>query len=158
MLAVADEKELHLLEFQDRPMLSSRIARLCKRHAAVLFHRKNPVIDQLEAELGEYFDGMRTRFAVPLDIGGTEHQERVWCGLLEVPYGATWSYQELAEYVGKPTGVRAVARAVADNRVAILVPCHRIVGSDGALTGYAGGIWRKRSLLRVEGPTDQPAR
>jgi AraC family transcriptional regulator, regulatory protein of adaptative response / methylated-DNA-[protein]-cysteine methyltransferase len=90
---------------------------------------------------------------VPLDVSGTPFQEKVWAALRTIPYGATWSYGDLARSLDAPTATRAVARANGDNRVAIVIPCHRVIGSDGTLTGYGGGLWRKRALLEREGST-----
>lgn len=101
-------------------------------------------------QLIAYFEGRRNRFQVPLCMEGTPFQQKVWEALLEVPFGATCSYKELARRVGAPKAVRAVAAANAKNPLAILIPCHRVVGSDGAPTGYAWGIWRKQWLLAHE--------
>jgi len=109
------------------------------------------MVEQMARELEAYFAGELERFETPLHFPGTPHQEAVWKALLEVPYGQTWSYGELAAHLGKPTAVRSVARAVGENRFAIVIPCHRIVGADGQLTGYGGGLWRKRYLLELEG-------
>jgi methylated-DNA-[protein]-cysteine S-methyltransferase len=102
-------------------------------------------------QLREYFRGQRTRFELPLDLTGTPHQQRVWRGLLGVPFGRTLSYGEMAARLGTPGGARAVGRACATNPVSIVVPCHRIVGGDGRLHGYGGGLWRKQRLLELEG-------
>ena len=103
------------------------------------------------AQLAEYFRGERSRFDLPLSPRGTPFQRRVWELLATIPYGRTWTYRQLAEAAGKPTAVRAVASANARNPLSIVVPCHRVVGSDGSLTGYAGGLARKRFLLDLEG-------
>jgi AraC family transcriptional regulator of adaptative response/methylated-DNA-[protein]-cysteine methyltransferase len=108
------------------------------------------VLDRAEAELGEYLAGRQREFEVPVSTCGTEFQERVWRVLREIPYGETRTYSGQAERLGDPGAVRAVARANGDNRVAIIVPCHRVIGSDGRLTGYGGGLWRKRLLLALE--------
>jgi methylated-DNA-[protein]-cysteine S-methyltransferase len=104
------------------------------------------VVDQLEA----YFAGSRETFDVPLDLQGTDFQRRVWAGLLEIPYGETMSYGELARRVARPGASRAVGLANGRNRVAIIVPCHRVIGADGTLTGYGGGLDRKVWLLDHE--------
>jgi methylated-DNA-[protein]-cysteine S-methyltransferase len=101
-------------------------------------------------QLGEYFAGVRTKFTLPLALEGTPFQKSVWSVLLEIPYGATISYAELAKRVGTPRAARAVGGANARNPISIVVPCHRVVGADGALTGYAGGEERKRWLLDFE--------
>ena len=103
------------------------------------------------AELREYFAGKRRDFTLPLQPRGTAFQQRVWEELQRIPYGATISYRELAIRVGNPAATRAVARANATNPLPIVVPCHRVIGADGTLTGYGGGLDRKRFLLDLEG-------
>jgi methylated-DNA-[protein]-cysteine S-methyltransferase len=110
----------------------------------------NAILDQVEEELGQYFAGTRTSFEVPLDLAGTEFQRQVWAQLRAIPFGVTASYGELANALGKPGASRAVGMANNRNPVAIIVPCHRVVGADGSLTGYAGGLDRKRQLLDLE--------
>jgi AraC family transcriptional regulator of adaptative response/methylated-DNA-[protein]-cysteine methyltransferase len=107
-------------------------------------------LDRLSEELGRYLAGELARFEVPLDLRGTEFQRKAWKALQSIPYGETRSYAEQARIVGRPSAVRAVARANGENRIAVLVPCHRVVGADGSLTGYGGGLWRKRWLLDLE--------
>jgi methylated-DNA-[protein]-cysteine S-methyltransferase len=109
------------------------------------------------AQLGEYFAGTRRRFELALAPRGTAFQHRVWEELLRIPHGATISYRELAVRVGNPAATRAVARANATNPLPIVVPCHRVIGSDGTLTGYGGGLDRKRFLLALEGVEQRPA-
>lgn len=111
-----------------------------------------PGTDQLEAELAEYFAGERTVFTVPTAAVGTPFQLRVWAQLTEIPYGTTRSYLDLALALGDPRLVRAVGAANGRNPLSIVVPCHRVVGSDGTLTGYAGGVARKELLLALEDP------
>lgn len=102
-------------------------------------------------QLGEYFEGRRTRFDLPLRLAGTTFQRRVWDALLEIPFGELCSYLDVARRIGAPAAVRAVGAAVGRNPVSIVVPCHRVVGSDGRLTGFGGGLPRKRQLLAIEG-------
>jgi len=111
----------------------------------------NAVIDEAAGQLREYLNGVRKEFTVSLDLEGTEFQGKVWRALLTVGYGKKVSYKYIAEAVGSPKAVRAVGAANGQNPIAIIVPCHRIIGSDGSLTGYGGGIWRKEWLLRHEG-------
>jgi methylated-DNA-[protein]-cysteine S-methyltransferase len=107
-------------------------------------------------QLAEYFAGERCEFDVPMQLAGTAFQRRVWAELLRIPYGATISYAELARRVGPPTAVRAVGAANGRNPISILVPCHRVIGADGKLTGYGGGVERKQWLLELErGPRDE---
>ena len=110
----------------------------------------HPAIEQAKAELAEYFAGRRRQFTVPLDAPGTEFQQRVWTALQAIPYGEVRSYAELAREVGCANGQRAVGMANGANRIAILIPCHRVVNTGGALGGYSGGLWRKRLLLELE--------
>lgn len=114
------------------------------------------VIATAEAGLDEYFAGERREFDVPLMFAGTEFQKAVWNELLLIPHGRTMTYGELARRIGRPAAVRAIANAVGSNALSILVPCHRVIGSDGTLTGYAGGLSAKRHLLALETPLFQP--
>lgn len=112
---------------------------------------KSDVIDEAIKQLDEYFAGQRRVFDVPLLLVGTEFQKKVWNGLLNIPYGTTISYSEVAQRLGAPTSYRAVANANAANPISILVPCHRVIGSNKTLAGYAGGVCTKRRLLELEG-------
>lgn len=106
-------------------------------------------------QLQEYFDGKRTKFTFALNPKGTDFQQKVWKALLEIPYGKTTSYMELTKKLGDVKAIRAVASANGKNPLWIVVPCHRVIGSDGSLTGYAGGLWRKKWLLEHENPSAQ---
>lgn len=151
MVACATDAGVCLCEFTDRRMLETEFADLQKRLSAVILPaHDNAHLGQLKAELREYFDGARKTFDVPLDTPTTPFRQRVWDELLTIPYGATRSYAEQAMRIGKPTAVRAVASANGQNRVAIVIPCHRVIGADGSLTGYAGGLARKQWLLDHE--------
>lgn len=150
MIAAASEDALRLLEFTDRRMLETQLERLSRRTGAVMAPGTNAVLQQTERELVEYFDGTRSEFTVPLKPAGTEFQTGAWTALGEIPFGETRSYGQQAVAIGRPTAVRAVAKANGDNPIAIIVPCHRVVGSDGRLTGYAGGLYRKQFLLDLE--------
>jgi AraC family transcriptional regulator, regulatory protein of adaptative response / methylated-DNA-[protein]-cysteine methyltransferase len=150
MLCGATEHAICLLEFTDRPLLPTQMARVQKRFHCRFENIANAMTEQLRIELSEYFAKTRERFSVPLDFPGTDFQKRVWTALLDVPYGKTASYLDLAQTLGDPNAVRAVARANGDNRIAIIIPCHRIIGSDGSMTGYGGGIPRKKKLLALE--------
>ena len=112
----------------------------------------HPVLRAAALQLQQYLAGTRQAFELPLDLsGGTPFQQAVWCALLAIPSGATTSYGALARQIGQPAAVRAVGAAVGRNPISIVVPCHRVLGSGGALTGYAGGLTRKQALLRLEG-------
>ena len=110
----------------------------------------NDVVNQAVRELGEYFEGNRRRFEVPLALEGTPFQQAVWRELLKIPYGSTASYGDIAKAIGNPKAVRAVGGANHRNPIALIVPCHRMIGSDGKMTGYGSGIWRKEWLLKHE--------
>lgn len=111
---------------------------------------ENQHIKLLKTQLEEYFDAERTEFQVPLDLIGTDFQKKVWQTLLEIPFGVTRTYKEQSINIGDLKAIRAVATANGANKIAILIPCHRVIGSDGSLTGYAGGLWRKQFLLNLE--------
>lgn len=112
--------------------------------------RDDTVLPAVRDQLAAYFDGTLQEFDVPLAVTGTPFQQQVWKALATIPYGETWSYRELAEAVGNPKAVRAVGLANGRNPVSIVVPCHRVVGADGSLTGYGGGLPAKRFLLDLE--------
>jgi methylated-DNA-[protein]-cysteine S-methyltransferase len=105
---------------------------------------------EIVKQLSEYFEGKRTRFELPLDVEGTPFQKSVWNELLRIPYGETRSYGDIAKALGKPAAARAVGMANHNNPVAIVIPCHRVVGQNGSLTGYAGGLHLKQQLLSIE--------
>lgn len=150
MFVCATKKGICLLEFTDRRMLETEFGDLQKRLNAVILAGENDHIKQAIQEITEYFNGKRTQFEVNLDTPGTDFQQSVWKQLQKIPYGKTRSYQEQAELINNPKAVRAVASANGHNRVAIIIPCHRVIGKDGSLTGYAGGLERKRWLLNHE--------
>jgi methylated-DNA-[protein]-cysteine S-methyltransferase len=101
-------------------------------------------------QLDAYFNGQLKQFKIPPDLQGSEFQLKVWDELRKIPYGQTISYMDLAKRLGKPKSIRAAAHAIAKNPVSIIIPCHRVIGSDGSLIGYAGGLWRKKWLLELE--------
>ncbi|MCC7327895.1 MAG: methylated-DNA--[protein]-cysteine S-methyltransferase [Burkholderiales bacterium] len=150
MLAIADDRGLILLDFVDRRGLERELAMLQKRLKARVLPGEHRFLTQIERELTEYFAGRRRSFDTPVAIIGSPFQTAVWNALLKIPAGATCSYAELAARIGQPKAVRAVGRANGDNRLSIIVPCHRVIGADGALTGYGGGLARKRKLLDLE--------
>ena len=150
MLAAATTTHLVLFEFSHRHLLPVQLQRLKALVGDELVVGKSAVIEQLRVELDEYFRGERREFTVPLHAPGTPFQMKVWEELLRIPVGTTTTYSRLASAIGRPNAVRAVARANGDNRIAILIPCHRVIGSDGSLTGYGGGLWRKKKLLDLE--------
>ena len=150
MLAAATDEALCLLEFVDRRMLETQLKRLGRELGRTIVPKANDILRQAERELAEYFAGERFTFDVPLNMVGSEFQQRAWRELLEVEYGRTRTYGEQARRIGHAEAVRAVGRANGDNRIAIIIPCHRVVGANGKLTGYGGGLWRKKWLLDHE--------
>ncbi|MEG0697363.1 MAG: methylated-DNA--[protein]-cysteine S-methyltransferase, partial [Algoriella sp.] len=115
-----------------------------------ILEKEDDFFEQLETELNDYFEGNLTQFTIPFDFIGTDFQKKVWNELIKIPFGETKSYKEQAIAVGDLLAIRAVANANGKNKIAILVPCHRVIGSDGSLTGYAGGKKRKQFLLELE--------
>jgi len=150
LLAAATPNGVCLLEFSDRRKLPTQLEVLRGRFGQTIVPGSNPHLEKLRAELGEYFAGQRREFTVPLAIAGTPFEEKVWRALLEIPYGETRSYEGLAETIGAPSGQRAVGSANGRNRIAIVIPCHRVVNKSGKLGGYGGGLWRKQYLLDLE--------
>lgn len=135
-----DEQGLQKAYFEENPLSISS---------------ESPLLKEAVAQLKEYFDAKRTQFSLALNPDGTDFQKRVWKQLMEIPFGKTKSYQEIANQLGDPKVIRAAAAANGKNPIAIIIPCHRVIGSDGSLTGYAGGLHRKRWLLDHENPYKQ---
>ncbi|SQF97462.1 transcriptional regulator Ada / DNA-O6-methylguanine--protein-cysteine S-methyltransferase [Paucimonas lemoignei] len=150
MLAMAERRGLVMLEFLDRPILMREIEELRSRYGYLIGAGEHPHLLQIEDELKRYFDRSLTRFEVPLHTPGSIFQNQVWEALRQVPYGTTCTYGEIALLLGKPGGSRAVGLANGSNRMSIVLPCHRVIGADGSLTGYGGGKPRKEFLLRLE--------
>ena len=150
MLAGATDAGVCLLEFIDREMLENQLSRLKRMLCAEFIPGSNRHFESLHQQVQEYFAGTRKEFSLPLVMQGTPFQQDVWKALQAIPYGETRSYQAQAGLLGKPRAVRAVAQANGDNRISIIIPCHRVIGKDGKLVGYGGGLWRKRFLLDLE--------
>jgi AraC family transcriptional regulator of adaptative response/methylated-DNA-[protein]-cysteine methyltransferase len=150
MMAIACDDGLCLLEFTDRRALPRQLDVLRRRMNAAIVPGDNAHLDTIEDELMRYFDGTLQAFLVPIVARGTPFQERVWRRLRKIPYGRTLSYAQLAADIDRPGAQRAVGKANGDNRLAIVIPCHRVVRSDGTLCGYGGGLWRKKWLLAHE--------
>lgn len=144
-------EELCLCDWKDNPCAERNIRRLVSGLNAELKIEASPVSNETRMQLEEYFAGNRKAFSIPLHPVGTDFQLRVWNALLNIPYGATMSYSQIAAGIGRPEAVRAVAGAIGANGISILIPCHRIIGSNRSLTGYAGGLEAKRMLLEIEG-------
>jgi AraC family transcriptional regulator of adaptative response/methylated-DNA-[protein]-cysteine methyltransferase len=150
MIAGAVDEGICLLEFSDRRMLNTEYKDLTRLLKTTIEEGENRHLSNLRNQLREYFEGNRKEFSVPLITPGTEFQQAVWNALLKIPYGSTRTYQAQAFALNRPDSVRAVANANGFNRISIVIPCHRIIGSDGSLTGYGGGLKRKRWLLDHE--------
>lgn len=150
MIAVSSAHALHLLEFTDRKALPKEVQALVTGNGGRLGIGRFDPTAQIEAELHAYFEGRDARFATPLAPVGTPFQRAVWDVLRTIPAGATLSYGAVADRLGRPTAARAVARANAANPIALAVPCHRVIGADGSMTGYGGGLWRKQKLIEIE--------
>jgi AraC family transcriptional regulator of adaptative response/methylated-DNA-[protein]-cysteine methyltransferase len=150
LVAGATSDGVCLLEFTDRRMLETQFQALRRLFDAAVVPGSNEHLETLRAELASYFAGLLRSFTVPLAYPGTPFQQQVWEQLLTIPYGETRSYEELAAAVGEPKAVRAVGRANGMNRIAILIPCHRVIRKNGDLGGYGGGLRRKEFLLEME--------
>lgn len=142
--------KLCLCDWFDSPCYE-RNKRRIERYLKTSFKAEtSSVLEEAKRQLDEYFSGNRKAFTIPLHLVGTDFQQQVWNELLNISYGTTTSYKEIAQSIGKPKAVRAVAGAIGANGISILIPCHRVVGSDNSLTGYAGGLKAKKMLLQIE--------
>lgn len=150
MFACANEDGIYLLEFTDRINLESEIKSLIKNLNAYIVPAENKHLVLLRKQLDEYFNGTRKIFELELITPGTTFQQQVWAQLKTIPFGSTRSYKQQSIALKNPEAIRAVAHANGMNRIAIVIPCHRVIGSNGDLTGYAGGISKKKWLLNHE--------
>ena len=150
MLVAATDEALCLLDFVDRRALPTQVARIRNGLGAVFVPDRNEIVDRTAREVEAYFAGSLETFSVPTTTPGTDFQRAVWEALAKIPYGETRSYAQVARGIGRPSAVRAVGSANGMNALAIIVPCHRVVGADGKLVGYGGGVWRKQRLLDLE--------
>lgn len=150
MIAVADTNVLHLLEFADRKALPTELKKLHTLSNGSLGIGCLGIHERLEAELADYFAGRSAAFNLPLALHGSEFTRSVWNALRDIPAGTVRSYSDIARQLGKPSATRAVARANGANQIALIIPCHRVLGADGSLTGYGGGLWRKQKLIEIE--------
>ncbi len=150
LMAGAVDEGICLLEFGEGRRFEAESAALARLLKTEIIEGDHPHLSNLKTQLEEYFSGQRKSFDLPLVTPGTAFQQTVWQKLLQIPYGKTTSYLELSKSLGDPKSIRAVAHANGTNRIAIIIPCHRVIGSNGSLIGYGGGIWRKRWLLEFE--------
>ncbi|MEE2944860.1 MAG: trifunctional transcriptional activator/DNA repair protein Ada/methylated-DNA--[protein]-cysteine S-methyltransferase [Pseudomonadota bacterium] len=150
MVAVCDKHALHLLEFVDRKALPGSLKKLQKYAKGSLGFGRFAITDQVEKELAAFFAGECSEFTVKLAYHGSAFTQEVWNALQNIPAGETRTYSDMARAVDRPASVRAVARANGANQIALIVPCHRVLGMDGSLTGYGGGLWRKQRLIELE--------
>ncbi|MEO0680568.1 MAG: methylated-DNA--[protein]-cysteine S-methyltransferase, partial [Pseudomonadota bacterium] len=150
MVAVAGPTHLHLLEFVDRKALRTELARLRVAAKGRIGIGRTAPGAQVAEELAAFFDGRGADFATPLAYSGSAFAAQVWDELRRIPPGETRSYSDIARRLGRPGAARAVARANGANQIALVVPCHRVLGADGSLTGYGGGLWRKQRLIELE--------
>lgn len=151
LIAAAREDGLCLLEYTRPERLEPQLETLRRAFRCDVIPGESPHLTHVRDELAAYFAGSLSRFTVPLVVAGTRFQERVWGALLRIPYGQTCSYEELSRTVGAAGAQRAVGHANGRNRIAIVIPCHRVINKSGKLGGYGGELWRKEALLRLEG-------
>ncbi len=150
MLAAADEKGLCMLHFLNENYVDDHLQKLATKNQWEMQNTGSDILQKTAHELQLYFAGKLKDFSIPLSFYGTPFQQKVWEALLQIPYGQIRSYAQQTAILGNPLAIRAVATANGDNPIAILVPCHRVIGSNGALTGYAGGLDKKKFLLELE--------
>ncbi len=150
MIAVSSRNHLHLLEFVDRKGLPAELKKLERNSKEGIGIGTMPPSEQAAAELAEYFAASSARFLTPLAAPASAFTQHVWDALRQIPAGETRSYSDIARQIGHPAATRAVARANGANQIAIMIPCHRVIGADGSLTGYGGGLWRKQRLIEIE--------
>ncbi|WP_288427861.1 trifunctional transcriptional activator/DNA repair protein Ada/methylated-DNA--[protein]-cysteine S-methyltransferase [uncultured Agrobacterium sp.] len=150
MIAVSSRSHLHLLEFIDRKGLPSELKRLQITLKERIGIGRLPPSEQAAEELSHYFAARSSLFQTPLALLGSPFTQQVWHALRQIPAGETRSYSEVAREIGRPQATRAVARANGANQIALMIPCHRVIGADGSLTGYGGGLWRKQRLIEIE--------
>lgn len=148
--ACATNEGICMLEYSDRKGIEKEFDFLRKMLNAEIEDGDNQHLQKLDYEIREYFNGVRKEFSVPIVMAGSDFQKQVWSLLLKIPYGKTRTYLDQAKAFGNPETIRAIAHANGQNMIAIVIPCHRVIGSDGKLTGYGGGLWRKKWLLELE--------
>lgn len=150
MIAGATDEGLCLLEFTDRPALQKELHDLKLLLHTEIVEDPHEIIKETQIQIEEYFKSVRKEFSITLNTPGTEFQQKVWSILMDIPYGKTRTYKDQAMLLGNPASIRAVGKANGDNRISIIIPCHRVIGTNGDLIGYGGGLWRKHHLLEFE--------
>lgn len=150
MVLASTDGKLCLCDWSSMPCANRNRLRIKRRLNAKFIQEPSAVITRTKTQLDEFFTGKRTTFSIPLYPIGTYFQERVWATLQEIPYGETCTYKEIAARIGYKNGIRAVAQAIGANGISIIIPCHRVIGSNNSLTGFAGGLEAKRILLELE--------
>jgi AraC family transcriptional regulator of adaptative response/methylated-DNA-[protein]-cysteine methyltransferase len=150
MLAAATDEGICVFDFEYRKMINEILNRVIRLLDAEVHEGEHEHFKVLEQQMKEYFEGERKEFDLPLQLLGTPFQQKVWAGLRQIPYATTRSYKAQSVFLGDVKAIRAVARANGENGLAIIVPCHRVIGENGSLVGYGGGLWRKKWLLDHE--------
>lgn len=150
MRAGATDEGICLFDFEYRRMMDNICKRITTSLQTEMYEGDHPHFDLLRKQIAEYFTGERKRFDLPLHLVGTDFQQKVWRGLLQIPYGETRSYKQQSVFLGNVKAIRAVATANGQNGIAIIIPCHRVIGDNGSLVGYGGGLPKKKWLLEHE--------
>lgn len=160
LISGVGDSGLYLLDFEYRKLADANYKRIQNHHCASFTEQRHAYHDIVEKQLAEYFQGIRTAFDLEIRFSGSTFQQSVWDELLKIPFGTTRTYKQQSQLLGNEKAIRAVASANGDNCIAIIVPCHRVIGGNGSLTGYAGGLHRKKWLLeheaRISGKGSQP--
>jgi len=150
MIAIASEEGICLLDYLDNKTLTLKINQIVTAYSTNNYEGSHEYLEQMKEQLHMYFQGTRKIFELRLDLVGTNFQKQVWRSLMEIPYSTTISYAQQARQLGYPSAQRAIANANGRNKIAIILPCHRVIGKNGNLVGYGGGIWRKAKLIELE--------
>ncbi len=150
LFLAGDEGKLYMCDWYACKTFCRNLKRVVHSTGAELCNKDSALLKEVKFELNEYFNRKRTTFDIQISFIGSDFQKSVWNALISIPYGKTKSYAEIARLIGRPTSTRAVANAIGANPLSILVPCHRVIGSNGSLTGYAGGLNAKKLLLNIE--------
>ena len=150
LLAGASELGLCFLSYIDSDSLVQTLSSIKRTYKATFVYAPNEILTHCKAQLDSYFDGTLTQFDLKFDLVGTDFQKQVWAELWQIPFGKTISYKEVAHRINNDKAVRAVGTAIGANPIPIVIPCHRVIGENGKLTGYSGGLWRKEFLLKLE--------